>query len=181
MFTGYKCQDFIDGGDDKTNYDQFCYQSKVDSQHYCIGQASKYSDIECNDLSEGIQLFFGDSTPGTPMRFNKKGETKCQNYHIKHLKVLAKSLGYSDYKVNGKKSGNGCTQVSLAPCRGINIVKDSGFMAGRTELPINVTFWGSFSGKYVTATIVEIGESNTANLSNRKNYFFYFFTRTYLQ
>ena len=115
------------------------------------------------------------------MRFNIKGETKCQNYHIKHLKVLAKSLGYSDYKVNRKLKGNGCRQVSLAPCRGINIVKDGGFMAGRTELPINVIFWGSFSGKYVTSTIVEIGESNTANLSNRKNYFFYFVTRTYLR
>jgi len=88
--SGYKCQDFVDGGDDNTNYDKFCYESKVDSQHYCIGQAGKYATIECTDLSEGIQLFFGDSTPANPMRFNKKGETNCQNYHFKHFKGLSK-------------------------------------------------------------------------------------------
>ena len=159
MFTGYKCQDFIDGGVDNTNYDKFCYKSKVDSQHFCIGQAG-YADIECNDLSEGIQLVFGDSTISSPMRFNEKGEKNAKNYHSNHLKPLAWSLRYSNYKINRKISGNGCDQVSLDTCRGIKIVKDGGFMAKRTELPINVSFWGSFSSMYVTATTVDIGESS---------------------
>ena len=175
MFTGYKCQDFIDGGVDYTNYDKFCYESKLDLQHFCIGQAGSYADIECNDLNEGIQLVFGDSTISSPMRFNKKGEEKCQNYHTNHLKPLAWSLGYSNYRVDGKVSGNGCNQVALDKCGAFKIVKNGGSGAARFELPINVTFWGSFSSKYVTATIVEISESsNTANLGNRKSIFLFF-------
>ena len=150
MFTGYKCQDFIDGGNDDTNYDKFCYESKLDSQHFCIGQAGD-ADAECTDLNEGIQFVFKQPAfagmSSSPMRFNKKGEENCQNYHTDHLEALAWSLGYSNYRVDGKKSGNGCRQVSLDSCGKFNVIREGGSRAGRVELPINVTFWGSFLSK----------------------------------
>ena len=47
------------------------------------------------------------------MRFNKDGETYCQNYKIGYLQNLASALGYGNYKVNKKIAGSSCRSVWL--------------------------------------------------------------------
>ena len=145
-FPGYSCQDLYDGGyEEFHNYDKYCYESKIDSQLFCIGNYGGRI-VECTDLNKGIQFVFDDGR-SNPMRFNKMGESECQNYHPDYLENLAWSLGYSNYRVDGKKSGNGCRQVSLDSCGKFNVIREGGSRAGRVELPINVTFWGSFLSK----------------------------------
>jgi len=143
IVTGYGCKDLYDGGyEDFHNYDKYCYESKIDSQQFCIGNYGGRI-AECTDLSEGIQFVFDDGR-SNPMRFNKMGESECQNYNPDYLGNLAWSLGYSNFTVNAKKSGNLCTFVSLDECgkfqtsQGINSV----------EKPYKISFWGSFSEFY---------------------------------
>ena len=50
------------------------------------------------------------------MRFNKDGEGICQNYHPDYLKNLARSLGYGNFRVDQKQTGNMCKMVWLDGC-----------------------------------------------------------------
>ena len=103
---GYKCNDFVDRGNASSNYDNYCYPSKIDNQEFCIGQ-SENGTLQCTDINGGIRFVF-DAFKSYPMRFNIAGQTKCQNYPLSHLSNLARSLGYSNYRVDKQKTGNGC-------------------------------------------------------------------------
>ena len=103
---GYKCNDFMDRGDASSYYDKYCYPSKIDNQEFCIGQ-SENGTLQCIDINGGIRFIF-DVSKSWPMRFNIAGQTKCQNYPISGLANLARSLGYSNYRVHIEKTGNGC-------------------------------------------------------------------------
>ena len=136
-----------DGGyDEFHNYDKYCYESKIDSQLFCIGNYGGRI-VECTDLNKGIQFVFDDGR-SNPMRFNKMGESECQNYHPDYLENLAWSLGYSNVTVNAKKSGNGCPFVSLDGCGEFQTGHLPTF-PNEVEKPYNVSFWGSFSGKFI--------------------------------
>ena len=95
-------------------------------------------------MSGGIRFEFGGGK-NWPMRFNKKGETTCQNYHPDYLQNLATSLGYSTYVVDTKKRGNSCTLVWLDGNG--NWQSASGDSA--LELPYDVTFSGSIGKVYI--------------------------------
>ena len=137
----YNCDTFTDGGfSSTTNYDKYCYESKIDSQDFCIGQSGT-SQIQCTNFDGGIQLVF-DTSKSHPMRLNKMGEATCQNYHPNHLQNLAKSLGYSTYRIKSKKTGNSCTLVWLDSSGNFQTTAGSSAM----ELPFDVSFWGNTSG-----------------------------------
>ena len=144
---GYKCEDFKDGGSQTTDRDYYCYVSKFkdNSQEFCIGIDHPYH--ECTDVSGGIR--FEITLSSRFIRFNRKGETACQNYHPAYLHNLAKSLGYSTYVVNMKKGVNACPLVWLDGYG--NWQSSSG--NATLELPFNVTF----SGKALDTT----GSTNT--------------------
>ena len=114
--------------------------SKIDdTQEFCIGQSTNnLAQNECTDVSGGIRFEFGGGNPW-PIRFNKKGETSCQNYHPDYLQNLATSLGYSTYVVDKQRAGNDCSLVWLDE-NGI-LQYASGNRA--LELPYDVTFSGS--------------------------------------
>ena len=123
--------------------------SKIDdTQEFCIGQSGNNPGDkhyhECTDVSGGIRFEFcgGCYNKVLPMRFNKKGETTCNNYHPDYLQNLATSLGYNTYVVNVKRAANGCRLVWLDG--------DGNWQAGSNydllydlELPFDVTFSGS--------------------------------------
>ena len=83
-----------------------------------------------------------DTGNSYPMRFNKISETNCQNYHLNHLQNLASSLGYSNYRVDVKKTGNSCTLVWLDSSGNFQTTAGSSAI----ELPFDVSFWGNTSG-----------------------------------
>ena len=78
------------------------------------------------------------------MRFNKMGEASCQNYHPKYLQNLAMSLGYNTYKIDSKRTGNGC-KLAWLDGSGNFQTTDGNFAM---ELPYDVSFWGKTSGWY---------------------------------
>ena len=109
FFTAYSCNDFIDrAGGKRFKWHKYCFVSRITKEEFCIGYSSTL-DGTCSDLIDGIRLAFSNE----PMRFNKAGETYCQNYNIGYLQNLANALGYGNYKVNTKRSRNGCRSVWL--------------------------------------------------------------------
>ena len=76
------------------------------------------------------------------MRFNKMGQEKCQNYHPDYLQNLARSLGYRNYRVDRKKTGNYCPLVWLDVSGKFQTTAGSFSIA----LPYNVSFWNPMSG-----------------------------------
>ena len=137
----YDCNDFQDGPS-SSNYDKYCYESKIDSQEFCIGQSGTTTPVQCSNINDGIRLTF-DVGGSYPMRFNKKGETLCQNYHPDYLGNLARSLGFSSYRVDVKTSGNSCDLVWLDSNGNFQISTGNSL----NEKPYDVSFWGSISGK----------------------------------
>ena len=112
----------------------------MNSEEFCIGQSGT-SNIQCTAINGGIRLVF-DTGNSHPMRFNKIGETNCQNYDLNYLQNLASSLGYSNYKVDVKKTGNSCTIVWLDSNGNFQSTGGSSSM----ELPYDISFWGPISG-----------------------------------
>ena len=114
--------------------------SKIDdTQEFCIGEpGSNFKPTKCTDVSGGIRFEFS-IFHNLPMRFNKKGEAACLNYHPDYLQNLATSLGYSTYVVDKQRAGNDCPLVWLDE-NGI-FQYASGNRA--LELPYDVTFSGS--------------------------------------
>jgi len=138
---GYSCQDFKDGGIAGTNYDKYCYESKIDSQQFCIGNTEVggiESVVECTDVDKGIQFLF-EEADFEPMHFNKGGEAICQNYHPYYLEHLAWSLGYGEYRVDVKKPGGICNLVWLDGNGKLQTINKTN---GGLEKPYKITFWG---------------------------------------
>ena len=77
------------------------------------------------------------------MRFNKKGETTCNNYHPDYLQNLATSLGYNTYVVNVKRAANGCRLVWLDGDGNWQAASKYDDLLYDLELPFDVTFSGS--------------------------------------
>ena len=143
---GYKCNDFVDRGDASSNNDKYCYPSKIDNQEFCIGQSSdKYSTLQCTDINGGIRFvsYASKSWPHAyPLRFNIAGQTKCQNYPLSHLANLAKSLGYSNYRVDMQKTGNDCPLAFIDSSGKFRTYGDKGDENLRSlEKPYDITFW----------------------------------------
>ena len=138
--TFYDCNDFEEG-DSNNNFDKYCYESKIDSQKFCIGQHGTSIPIQCTNINGGIRITF-DVLGSHPMRFNQKGQTVCQNYHPDYLGNLARSLGYNYYRVHVKNSGNACTLVWLDS----NGKFQSSTGNANLELPLDVSFGGQISG-----------------------------------
>ena len=90
-----------------------------------------------------------------PMRFNKDGEGICQNYHPDYLKNLARSLGYGNFRVDQKQTGNMCKMVWLDGCGKFQTNNKGG---SAIEKPYKVTFWGAPPGKYILVIEVTIGD-----------------------
>merc|ERR1712136_431219 len=94
----YPCNDFSGGGRNDTNYDKYCFVSEITDEEFCIGQHD-LGYVNCSDIHNGIQFVF-DKSRTWPMRFNRGGETNCQNYHPGYLQNLASALGYENYQIN---------------------------------------------------------------------------------
>ena len=139
----YKCNDFVDRGDASSNYDNYCYRSKFDNQEFCIGQ-SENGTIQCIDVNGGIRFVF-DVSKRLPMRFNIAGQRKCQNYPLswkKDLANLARSLGYSNYRVDVQKTGNSCALAWIDSSGRFYPYGDGLNENLRSmELPYDITFW----------------------------------------
>ena len=88
------------------------------------------------------------------MRFNKEGEGICQNYHPDYLKNLARSLGYGNFRVDQKQTGNMCKMVWLDGCGKFQTNNKGG---SAIEKPYKVTFWGAPPGKYMSKLGVTTG------------------------
>ena len=89
------------------------------------------------------------------MRFNKDGEGICQNYHPDYLKNLARSLGYGNFRVDQKQTGNMCKMVWLDGCGKFQTNNKGG---SAIEKPYKVTFWGPPPGKYMSELGVTTGD-----------------------
>ena len=76
------------------------------------------------------------------MRFNEMGQEKGQNYHPHYLQNLAWSLGYRNYKVDIKKTGNSWPLVWLDSSGKFQATAGNASMA----LPHDVSFWEPMSG-----------------------------------
>ena len=113
------------------------------------------------------------------MRFNKEGEGICQNYHPDYLKNLARSLGYGNFRVDQKQTGNMCKMVWLDGCGKFQTNNKGG---SAIEKPYKVTFWGPPPGKYMSELGVTTGDY-PLNVENVINFItkFVFFTRCYLR
>ena len=137
----YECDDFT-VGNSGSNYEKYCYDSRINSQKFCIGQTGTVSRIDCENIGSGIRLIF-DVGKNHPMRFNEFGNTICQNYHLDYLKNLARSLGYINYRVDYKKSGDTCKSAWLD--------SNGNFQASTSSTsrryPFDISFWGPITGR----------------------------------
>ena len=77
------------------------------------------------------------------MRFNIEEETFGLNYHPDHLQNLARSLGYGNYRVDDKRSGNYLPMVYIDSCG--NFIKTTR-PDSSIEKPYDITFWGTILG-----------------------------------
>ena len=136
----HKCGDFKDGGIPNTDFDKYCYESRIDSQSFCFGKDNGHK-FTCTDVGGGIRLVYG------PLRFMKVGQARdssyglCQNYHPEYLQNLAWSLGYSNHRVVSKRSNNWCPLAFLDSTGNFQTIPGNGSL----ELPANVRFWGTVS------------------------------------
>ena len=114
------------------------------------------------------------------MRFNKDGEGICQNYHPDYLKNLARSLGYGNFRVDQKQSGNMCKMVWLDGCGKFQTNNKGG---SAIHKPYKVTFWGAPPGKYIFVIQVTIGDYQYKCWQSNKFYdqICTFFTRGYMR
>jgi len=135
---GYSCNDFTEGGDPYSHYDDYCFVSQIDTQEFCIGQsAAGGTKIECTNIDGGIRFEF-DVPNHCPMRFNQAGEIICQNYHPDYLQNLAKALGYGHFRLNVTQTGNGCTLAWLDASGNLQTTWGN----DELELPYDVSFYG---------------------------------------
>ena len=120
----------------------YCYQSRINNQEFCIG--SSYKDHLCTDINRGIRFVFNINPKQYsvyPMRFNRVGETKCQNYDPDYLQNLARSLGYSKYTVNLKKYGGNCKLVWLDSNGEFQSAREFQEFNTTISYPFDIEFW----------------------------------------
>lgn len=105
----YACNNFTNRNPTRQDYDYYCFVSQINGEEFCIGSPPNDNPPihKCTDINGGIKFSFKRHGIGR-MRFNQAGQQECQNYHPKYLQNLAKALGYQNYKVAIKTSGNHC-------------------------------------------------------------------------
>ena len=124
-----KCGDFQVLG---PSYMKFCFTLK--GQTLCTGQHDN-GNVQCFDEPAGIRFVY-DLGASWPMRFTK-GNQDCRNYHPTYLKNFANAIGYANFQIMQKKTGNSCERTWIDDNGMFQQMNgDSG-----SQLPYEIKYW----------------------------------------